>query len=72
MRILVDLMMPMMNGWEFRARRREDAVLAGIPVILLSAAPDLEVQRVELEARDAVRNPMPRERFVASIRAFFS
>lgn len=70
--ILLDLMMPVMNGWEFRARQREDAGLAAIPVILLSAAHDLEVQRVELEARDAVRKPVPRERLLASIRKALS
>jgi DNA-binding response OmpR family regulator len=35
--VLLDLMMPGMNGWEFRARQRGDPELAGIPVIVLSA-----------------------------------
>ena len=35
--ILLDLMMPVMNAWEFRALQREDPTLSAIPVILLSA-----------------------------------
>lgn len=36
--IVLDLMMPVMNGWEFRAHQRTDAALAGVPVIIVSAA----------------------------------
>ena len=35
--VLLDLMMPVMNGWEFRAEQRQDPELADIPVIVLSA-----------------------------------
>ncbi len=35
--VLLDLMMPVMNGWEFRAQQRQDPQLADIPVIVLSA-----------------------------------
>ena len=35
--ILLDLMMPVMNGWEFREAQRSDPALARIPVIVLSA-----------------------------------
>ncbi len=34
--ILLDLMMPKMNGWQFRAEQMRDAALAGIPVVVLS------------------------------------
>ncbi|BDG07877.1 response regulator transcription factor [Anaeromyxobacter paludicola] len=37
--ILLDLMMPRMNGWEFREAQESDPSLAGIPVIVVSAAP---------------------------------
>jgi CheY-like chemotaxis protein len=39
--ILLDLSMPVMDGWEFRARQRQSPSLASIPVILLSAEDDL-------------------------------
>lgn len=35
--ILLDLMMPRMDGWEFRREQRTDSRLAGIPVIVTSA-----------------------------------
>lgn len=35
--ILLDLMMPAMNGWEFRAAQKQDATLVDIPVIVISA-----------------------------------
>ena len=36
--ILLDLMMPVMNGWQFREAQREDPSLAGIPVVVVTAA----------------------------------
>jgi CheY-like chemotaxis protein len=35
--ILLDLMMPVMNGFEFRARQLADPSLADLPVVLLTA-----------------------------------
>jgi CheY-like chemotaxis protein len=35
--ILLDLMMPVMNGWQFRQAQRQDPVLAPIPVVVISA-----------------------------------
>ena len=36
--IVLDLMMPVMDGWQFRRRQIEDARLAKIPTIVVSAA----------------------------------
>ena len=35
--ILLDLMMPVMNGYEFRKEQLKDPRLAGIPVIIVTA-----------------------------------
>ncbi len=35
--IVLDLMMPGMNAWQFRAAQKEDPVLAEVPVIITSA-----------------------------------
>src|SRR3954471_15821076 len=35
--ILLDLMMPIMDGWEFRRRQVSDATIAAVPVVVLSA-----------------------------------
>jgi CheY-like chemotaxis protein len=36
--ILLDCMMPVMDGWEFRRRQQQDEALAPIPVVVLTAA----------------------------------
>ncbi|HVP67134.1 MAG TPA: response regulator [Anaeromyxobacteraceae bacterium] len=35
--ILLDLMMPVMSGWQFRAAQRLDPVLSKVPVVVMSA-----------------------------------
>ena len=34
--IILDLMMPNMNGWEFRSAQQRDAILADVPVVVVS------------------------------------
>jgi CheY-like chemotaxis protein len=36
--ILLDLTMPVMDGWTFRARQRDDPRIAGIPTVVISAS----------------------------------
>ena len=36
--ILLDLMMPVMNGWEFRNALERDPILKSVPVVIVSAA----------------------------------
>lgn len=38
--ILLDLMMPVMNGWEFLVAQRSDPALRNIPVMICSAVGD--------------------------------
>jgi CheY-like chemotaxis protein len=38
--ILLDLMMPVMDGWEFRRQQQADPALAKVPVVVLSALDD--------------------------------
>lgn len=35
--ILLDLMMPIMNGWEFRSEQLRDPELSSIPVVIMTA-----------------------------------
>ena len=41
--VLLDLVMPVMNGWEFLATAANDPRLKGIPIVVLSAAEHAEV-----------------------------
>lgn len=55
--ILLDLMMPEMSGWEFRGEQLRDPALADIPVVILSATPDVARTAEELDAAGYVRKP---------------
>ena len=48
--VLLDLMMPVMSGWEFRARQLQDPAVAGVPVVCISAVhePDDVRRRLNL------------------------
>ena len=49
--IVLDLMMPTMNGWQFREAQRDDPSLADIPVIVLSAYSEMPGPRLDEAAR---------------------
>ena len=48
--IVLDLMMPVMDGWEFRRRQVEDARLRNIPTIVVSAAGRDRLTQVSADA----------------------
>jgi CheY-like chemotaxis protein len=56
--ILLDLMMPGMNGWEFRRQQRQDAALAKIPVLIVSAVADQPGAAPALDAADFLKKPL--------------
>lgn len=53
--VLLDLMMPVMSGFEFRKQQAADPQLAGIPVAIMSARWDA---RDELQGLTFLRKPM--------------
>ena len=46
--IILDLMMPVMDGWQFRTEQQSDPQLAMIPVVVITAARDTRVDAVEI------------------------
>ena len=48
--IVLDLMMPVMDGWEFRRRQVEDARLRNIPTIVVSAAGRERLAQISADA----------------------
>ncbi|HET6281971.1 MAG TPA: response regulator [Polyangia bacterium] len=56
--ILLDLMMPVMNGWDFRHRQRQDPRLARIPVVLMSAGARLASTAGGLDASGFITKPV--------------
>jgi CheY-like chemotaxis protein len=55
--ILLDIMMPVMNGWAFRAEQLADPQLSGIPVIVLTAMGRAEEAGRELRCHAALSKP---------------
>lgn len=52
--VLLDLMMPVMNGWEFLAAVGNDPALRTIPVVVLTAAENAQIPG----AREVLSKPM--------------
>lgn len=62
--ILLDLMMPVMDGWEFRDAQLADGELAGIPVVVVTAAGTLSRP---IDAREIVHKPFRIEDLVGAV-----
>jgi CheY-like chemotaxis protein len=60
--ILLDLMMPIMSGWEFRATQVGDPRIAGIPVIVMSAYHN------DLDVAESLPKPFHLEDMIQAIR----
>ena len=69
--ILLDLMMPGVNGWELLDQLHADAKLRTIPVVLVSGAGDLETRAVSLGAAGYLRKPFDLESLVAAVSSGF-
>ncbi|MBQ9065353.1 MAG: EAL domain-containing protein [Blautia sp.] len=57
--LLLDLMMPKMSGFEIIGKMKEDPELQKIPVIVLTADQNAEVQSLNRGAIDYIRKPYP-------------
>src|SRR5574340_1100683 len=55
--ILLDLMMPVMDGWEFRQAQRGDPALARIPVVVLTAADGAEDLIADMKVAACLSKP---------------
>jgi len=56
--VLLDLMLPMMDGAQFRRAQLHDRSLAWIPVVLMSGAVDAERQARDVGALRLLRKPL--------------
>ena len=66
--ILLDLMMPVMDGWEFRRHQQADPALAGVPVIVLSALDQARAANVEATA--FLKKPLDFDRLLDLVRQY--
>src|SRR5262249_38185588 len=63
--ILLDLMLPVMNGWEFRVEQRRDPRIADIPVVAMSA--DASAKAAAIDAQAYLRKPTDVEVLLATV-----
>ena len=68
--ILLDLMMPVMSGAEFRHAQQQDPELAAIPVVVLSAAEIIEEQAPTLQADAYVSKPIDFDALSAAVEQY--
>jgi len=66
--ILLDLMMPVMDGWEFRRHQQADPSLAGVPVIVLSALD--QSRTAEVSAQAFLKKPLDFDRLLELVRTY--
>lgn len=66
--IVLDLTMPVMNGFEFRHEQRRDPTIADIPVIVTSAVSDPAEVAGHLDAKAYIQKPSEAAAFVALVR----
>ncbi len=65
--VLLDLMMPRMDGWAFRRAQKHDPEVSRIPVVVLSAlGPD------SLEAEGYIGKPFDVDELVSAVRRYAS
>ena len=68
--ILLDLMMPVMDGWGFRAEQLRDSALAGIPVIVLTADGHAAEKARLMKAAGALPKPVELLTLLGAIQPF--
>jgi CheY-like chemotaxis protein len=66
--ILLDLMMPVMDGWQFRREQISNKALADIPVIVVSAAGRDRVR--DIDANAFLSKPVDLEQLLQEITAY--
>jgi CheY-like chemotaxis protein len=61
--IVLDLLMPTMDGWEFRRRQKNDPRIAHIPVIVVSASSAAK----PIDADSILRKPVDIDRLLETV-----
>jgi CheY-like chemotaxis protein len=70
--ILLDLMMPVMDGYQFRAQQQADAEIADIPVICISGTHQAQRAARRLGAAGCIEKPIALEELIRTMRDLFA
>jgi len=68
--ILLDLMMPVMNGYQFREAQLADPRIAAVPIVLMTADGHLVEKTARLGAAGAIGKPFDIDDLVGAVRRF--
>ena len=68
--ILLDLMMPRMDGAQFRNEQRRDPNISSVPVVLLSADTRIVEMTTTLAADGYLKKPVDLHRLIETVKRF--
>jgi CheY-like chemotaxis protein len=68
--ILLDLMMPVMSGWQFVTEQRRVPQLAAVPVVVVSADSNLQKKAESLGASGWLRKPIEIDELLALVKRY--
>lgn len=67
--ILLDLMMPVMNGWGLAQEVEKDPNLSQVPIIVLSAFPD---KSAPIKAKSVLQKPVDLTHLIEVVNTYYS
>src|SRR5688572_8419257 len=65
--VLLDLLMPEMDGWRFRHHQLSQPQFAAIPTVIVTGAPLGGAAHEQLQAADYLSKPVTRERLIGTV-----
>lgn len=66
--IVLDLMMPQMDGYQFRAEQEMDPKLSLIPVVLMTADGHIEAKTFKIGAKAYLNKPLDIDQVLAAVK----
>jgi CheY-like chemotaxis protein len=68
--ILLDLMMPVKDGFQFRDEQLRNPKIAGVPVVVMSADGHVQEKKARIGALDYIRKPVDVETYLKVVARF--
>ena len=65
--VLLDLLMPEMDGWRFRHHQLSHPQFAAIPTVIVTGAPLGGAAHEQLQAADYLSKPVPRDQLIGAV-----
>jgi CheY-like chemotaxis protein len=69
--ILLDLMMPVMDGWQFRSEQLKDPALSKVPVVVISADASVHEKVASFGAASVLPKPISLDRLLRAVETLY-